>query len=104
MFDKLHIFISLIAGIVYTIYAITSDFEFFFWIKNVIIILVLFYVLGLITRNYMKKVLAPKDLESVEVTEIEEELDEIKRTEEDDTDESLKSQRKIDFNSDDEND
>ncbi len=100
MFDKLHIFVSLIAGIIYTIYAITSNSEFFFWIRNVIIVLVLFYVLGLITRNYMKKVLAPKVEESVDVTEVDEDLEETEETGE--TDENSIPRKKIDFSSDDE--
>ncbi len=71
MLEKIHIFISLIVGILYTVYAMMVGFEFFFWLKNVIIVMILFYILGLITRYYLRKVLTPKidEGEQIEVTE-----------------------------------
>lgn len=72
MLDKLHIFISLIAGIIYTTYAILHNFEFFFWIKNVITVLIIFYILGIITRKYLTTILEPPNVSEVSVEEVEE--------------------------------
>ncbi len=98
MLNKLHIFVSLIAGIFFTIYGIVNDFDFFFWLKNIVIVLMLFYILGLITRHYLRKVLAPRDTEVVEVTE--EEIVEESADAEESTDN--KPKKKIDFSSDEE--
>lgn len=112
MFEKIHIFISLIAGIIYTFYALTKNWDFFFWLKNVIIVLVLFYILGLIVRSYFRKIFMNKPKESVSVTE--EEIEDVAITNEDvegsksDTqspDEENRQRRRFDFNrDDDEND
>ncbi len=71
MLEKIHIFISLIVGIFYTVYAMMIGFEFFYWLKNVIIVMILFYILGLITRYYLRKVLTPviEEIPEIEVTE-----------------------------------
>lgn len=61
MLDKLHILISIIAGITYTIYALLNNFKLSFWAQNFIIAIILFYILGIITRNYLKKSVFKKD-------------------------------------------
>lgn len=103
MLDKIHIFISLIAGVIYTFYAITHDFEFFLWLQNVIIVLILFYILGIICRSYLKKLLTTNEPDTEEVSVSEE--DETSETEsvekEADSDEERRKRRRFDFNIDD---
>lgn len=105
MFEKLHIFISLIAGIIYTFYALTKEWDFFFWLKNVIIVLVLFYVLGMIMKAYLKKILKPKkeqkaDVE-VSVEEVSDDEENNEPVEEISDDEERRRRRRFDFNRDD---
>lgn len=108
MFEKLQIFISLIAGIIYTFYALTKEWDFFFWLKNVIIVLVLFYILGMIMKSYFKKILKPKDAEKAdvevsleEVSDDAEQNEEKEHTEEVSSDDERRRRRRFDFNRDD---
>lgn len=103
MLDKIHIFISLIAGVIYTIYAITQDFEFFLWLQNVIIVLILFYILGLICRSYLKKLLATNEPAQDEVSVSEEDGNKEETNAENnaDSDEERRKRRRFDFNIDD---
>ncbi len=55
MFDRLNIFISIIAGIVYTIFTLVKGERLAIWLPNIIIVLVLFYILGTIFKRYLKK-------------------------------------------------
>ncbi len=101
MLEKIHIFISLIVGILYTVYAMVVGFEFFFWLKNVIIVMILFYILGLITRYYFRKILAPEvATEEIEVTE-----EDVEDSEEDDDEQPEQRPRKrFDFSRDEDDD
>lgn len=98
MLEKLHIFVSLIAGICFTIYSLLNEFDFFFWLRNIVIILILFYVLGLITRHYLRKVLKPKEIEKINVSEQNFSYDENSDNNSDDT-----QKKKIDFSKDEDN-
>ncbi len=111
MLEKLHIFVSLIAGIIYTIYALLNNFEFFSWMQNVIWVLILFFILGLITRHFLKKSFTPEPIEQVDVTveETDADTDDIDTDEEeisefDSEDDDRKPRRRFDFSRDDDDD
>ncbi len=102
MLNKLHIFTSLIAGIIYTIYSLLHEFEFFFWLKNVISVLIIFFILGLVTKKFLAKAFEPVKEEVVEVTE-EEILEEENETENSSEDVG-KPRRRFDFSRDEDDD
>lgn len=107
MLNKLHIFISVIAGIVYTVYCLVNYLDLIFWAKHFIIIIVLFYILGLITRNYLKTVLISKNdiienSDESEFLENDDEFDDFSdENVDDDSSNQKKPKKKIDFNKDD---
>ncbi len=98
MLEKIHIFISLIVGILFTVYAMMVGFEFFFWLKNVIIVMILFYILGLITRYYLRKVLTPVEVPAAPVEVTEENLEDGEETIEEQPDK--KPRKRFDFSRD----
>lgn len=106
MLDKLHIFISIVAGIVYTTYCLINNITLLFWMKHFIIIVVLFYILGLLTRNYLKNILInnylKNDKEDVYSSEFLEdsELEDFSDKKTPDSNEQ-KPRKKIDFDKDD---
>ncbi len=55
MFERINIFISLIAGIVYTVFAIVNQLSLVLWLPNIIIVLALFFILGSLFKKYIKR-------------------------------------------------
>ncbi|MFV0504049.1 MAG: hypothetical protein ACK5LT_08800 [Lachnospirales bacterium] len=62
MLDKLHIIISILAGIIFTVIVIILNESFQYWLPHIILVLILFYVFGSIAASRLKKQFIKKKL------------------------------------------
>lgn len=63
MLEKIHILIALVAAVAVTILGLYQEITFFALTERLLIVIPIFFILGLFFRSYLKKILLPPEPE-----------------------------------------
>lgn len=77
MIDRIHIIVALLAALAVTILSLYQDVEFYTACVRLVIVIPIFFIVGLLLRLYLKKLFAPpppKDVEALENEHAEDDL------------------------------